>query len=252
MGSSAIKLESSGDLTARNARAAERQRLASQPKRRGRPRKFHAEDGAGPGTLSESIGARIAAARKARSLTQQQLGALIEKSRATIIYYEAGQIEPPVSQIVRLAEALGVASEYLAFGRSAIAGLTGETAEAVPLLEVRLTEGEAIIGASAISRQLATDYGIEEGARAYLLPHSAPAFGFQAGDRLIVNPVEDFAGEHRLYLLRTRHGAEIVRLMPALSPGNLINLNGSQGQSYTVDPAALSLIGVVAAVIQRS
>lgn len=60
-----------------------------------------------------SIAERIKMARKAKGLTQTELGALIGKSGNTITNYEKGNREPDVMIIKKLSKALGVTGDWL-------------------------------------------------------------------------------------------------------------------------------------------
>lgn len=55
-----------------------------------------------------TTGARIKQARKARGLTQKQLGAISGTSEITIRQYELGKRQPRLEQLQRIATALGV------------------------------------------------------------------------------------------------------------------------------------------------
>lgn len=56
---------------------------------------------------------RIRAARKAAGMTQQELAAALGINRATLSRYESGAIDPPSSQIPRIAQAVGVSTATL-------------------------------------------------------------------------------------------------------------------------------------------
>ena len=61
---------------------------------------------------------RIQEARKAAKVTQDELAKVLNINRATLSRYESGIIEPPASQLQRIAAALGVTVDYL-MGREA-------------------------------------------------------------------------------------------------------------------------------------
>src|SRR3954453_14499887 len=63
-----------------------------------------------------TLGERIAIARHERGLTQKQLSERVGKSRATIVQYEQGRLQPPLDQIKIIARELDVAPELIAFG----------------------------------------------------------------------------------------------------------------------------------------
>lgn len=60
-----------------------------------------------------SLGSQIRAARKAAGLTQEALAGQIGVKRSVVSKYETGAIEPSVSQLRRIAEALGVSPGFL-------------------------------------------------------------------------------------------------------------------------------------------
>jgi transcriptional regulator with XRE-family HTH domain len=82
--------------------------MAKRPQRR-RRRKATA-----PGSrVPEGFGPRLAAIRKARGLTQAEIGASVGVSQRMIAYYEAQKGSPPVSLLPRLAKTLGVTMDEL-------------------------------------------------------------------------------------------------------------------------------------------
>lgn len=70
-----------------------------------------------------ATGARIVEARKARGLSQKQLGRLTSIRPERLSRVETGRSELQVTELVRLSETLGVELEYLALGRSEIRNL---------------------------------------------------------------------------------------------------------------------------------
>lgn len=66
--------------------------------------------------ITESLGRRIAAARKTRSLSQRQLAALVNVEPNTISMYESGVRKPSTDVIIRLARTLHVSTDYLLLG----------------------------------------------------------------------------------------------------------------------------------------
>lgn len=59
------------------------------------------------------MGKRLADARRAAGLTQEQLAARLGVSQATVAMYEAGMRTPPGPALVAMARILGVAAESL-------------------------------------------------------------------------------------------------------------------------------------------
>lgn len=115
---------------------------------------------------------RIRAARKAAGMTQEELARALGINRATLSRYESGAIDPPSSQIPRIAKAVGVSTASLmgweetgqdlaAAGLSAqdIAGALNLPPEAVQQLaacegeEAALTLGRLTRAANQLIRQ---------------------------------------------------------------------------------------------------
>ncbi len=61
----------------------------------------------------KTLGGRIAAARKARGLTQIQLAEQLEIAQQTLAHYEVGRLRLPTSMLPLLAESLSVPVEQL-------------------------------------------------------------------------------------------------------------------------------------------
>jgi transcriptional regulator with XRE-family HTH domain len=199
-----------------------------------------------------SLGGRIALARQRLGLTQQQLSERVGKSRATVVQYELGRLQPSLHQLEVIAQALEVAPELIAFGRQGITGLTQDTAHVTSLPEVELTaDEERVVGGIGLSERLVDQLKISQGsARVYVLDRAAPAFGLSAGDRIVVNEQQELGELRRLYAFRTRQGVEVARLVPGLSmSGEGVKLNGSSGESHSYERGELNVIGLVVGAI---
>jgi transcriptional regulator with XRE-family HTH domain len=61
----------------------------------------------------EGFGARLAALRQAKGMTQLELGAAVGVSNRVIAYYEADDAQPPGAMLVDLARALTVSTDEL-------------------------------------------------------------------------------------------------------------------------------------------
>jgi transcriptional regulator with XRE-family HTH domain len=199
------------------------------------------------------VGARIAAARQRAGWTQRQLSLHMGKSRGTIVQYEQGRIEPPLGQIEVMANALGVSPEFLAFGRQGISGF-GEAAEpVVSVAEIEYADGEGrVTGGYGLTESLASDRGIDrEKAKAVVLPYPAPAFGLAARDRVIVNPSDTLDEEGQLYLLRTRRGVDVIKLLPNLSErDDVVKVHDSSGETHAYERRELQVLGRIVATIR--
>lgn len=74
----------------------------------------------------ETFATRLKKAREAQELTQDELGRLINLSRASVAQWERGNNDPRLENIPEIAKALKVRPEYLAFG------VTSEPVEVMP------------------------------------------------------------------------------------------------------------------------
>ncbi len=62
------------------------------------------------------LGARIAALRRSRGMSQQQLAACLDVSPSAVGMYEQGRREPPGRLLVQLSRMFGVSTDYLLTG----------------------------------------------------------------------------------------------------------------------------------------
>ena len=203
------------------------------------------------------VGTRIALARQNRGWTQSELGTRVGKSRGTINLYEQGKVEPPLGQIDALAKVLEVSPELLAFGRQGITGLPQSTADVVSVPEASFGElegEESLSGAYGLTEALVSDLGIaRDRARIVKLAHAAPAFGLAAGDRIIVNLGNRLDEEDQLYVLRTRRGLEVVRLVPNLSTREgAVKINDGRGETHSYERRDLEVLGRVVGSIRAA
>jgi len=63
--------------------------------------------------IAEKVGRRIAAARKARKLTQTQLARMMDVTQSTIGSYEIGRKTVPVRRLIQMAKILDVSADQL-------------------------------------------------------------------------------------------------------------------------------------------
>ncbi|MDS1004755.1 helix-turn-helix transcriptional regulator [Clostridium sporogenes] len=59
------------------------------------------------------FGDRLKELREEKEMTQEELGKLLNVSRQTVSGYEAGAIEPSISNLVKLADIFNVSLDYL-------------------------------------------------------------------------------------------------------------------------------------------
>lgn len=69
--------------------------------------------------MTELLGERIAALRRAKGLSQKQLAEKLNISPSAIGMYEQGRREPSLAIIMELAEILSVSTDFLLTGRPA-------------------------------------------------------------------------------------------------------------------------------------
>ena len=63
------------------------------------------------------LGARIAALRHSRGMSQQQLAAQLDVSASAVGMYEQGRREPSADRLVALSRLFGVSTDYLLTGQ---------------------------------------------------------------------------------------------------------------------------------------
>jgi transcriptional regulator with XRE-family HTH domain len=66
--------------------------------------------------MREAMGQRLAQARKARGLTQTQVGTLFASEKARVSAWEKGKNMPSAEQVARMADEYGVSVEWLILG----------------------------------------------------------------------------------------------------------------------------------------
>lgn len=202
-----------------------------------------------------SLGGRIGLARRRKGWTQEELSRRVGKSRATVIQYEQGRLQPPVQQIEVLATVLGVSPEWIAFGRQGITGLEDSSAEVTAIPEIELVDGREVVrGGYGLPATIVDHLGVEQGGgRILVLSQGAPAFGLSAGDRIVVNPEGGLSQEHRLYALKTGRGIEVVRLAPRLSQrSEIVKLNDGNGESHSYEQNELEVLGLIVGSIRAN
>lgn len=72
--------------------------------------------------MSSGIGDRVRQARKKRGLSQDALARALEVSKNTIFRWEAGEVTPRGTNLDRLAQVLGVTSDWLMRGQERASG----------------------------------------------------------------------------------------------------------------------------------
>lgn len=81
------------------------------------------------------MGARIAAARRAQNLTQQQVADRIQVTKSTISRYENGEIRRPKFPVLTaIAEVLGVSPIWILKGENLPSASLGEPPEELPVV----------------------------------------------------------------------------------------------------------------------
>lgn len=99
------------------------------------------------------LGARLAALRRQKKLSQQTLAAQVGVSPSAIGMYEQGRREPDGETLVKLAAALGATTDFLLTGQAQprdFAALCGVAQQALQKLDGRLT----LVSADGAARPL--------------------------------------------------------------------------------------------------
>lgn len=158
-----------------------------------------------------SVGERIAHARKLAGLTQKALAEAIEKSRPTIVQYEADKISPPLSMIQELARVLQTTPEYLAFGID----LARESE--INMLEVSIgalaPDGEFTSTESAMlpAHLIIEKFGTVGAPQIIQLDQEARSFGLSKGDLVLVDRSAKLTpGDGKYYAVASSAGLSVI------------------------------------------
>lgn len=198
----------------------------------------------------DTVGGRITWARIRKELRQEDVAKKLGKSRATIVQYEKDNINPPVAEIVRLADALDVTPEFLAFARQGIDATRNGKAEQVITLSQMTMGGKRLFesGEIALPRAFFANKDINiERTKMYVLDHDEGEFDFYKGDNLIVDQsVKDITDSSRtLFLVQINGGSPtIYRRESVTTTGKVKVIDGAgKGHMYAIDD--LKVIGAV-------
>ncbi len=158
-----------------------------------------------------SVGRRIAFARELAGMTQKDLAAAIDKSRPTIVQYEADKISPPLSMIVELARSLGTTPEFLAFGIDLAPTNASQKVE-VAIGALELDGGFTATESAFLPGHLVRDsFGISGTAQLVRLDQDARKFGLSKGDLLLVDrSAEIVVGDGKYYAIPTSAGLSVI------------------------------------------
>lgn len=179
------------------------------------PRRVDLEGSANDLDLTKFSG-RIASARLAAGLSQEQLGKSISRTRQSILQYERDASFPPIDVIQALAQRLGVSATYLAFGEHAVK--VGNANDVINIDEISFgKDGSYASGSFVLPRALAESYVSDiRGLKVFSLNHNAPLFELVAGDRVFVDTrVREMSIEHDIYAIEIGGEMEVVRYAPS-------------------------------------
>ncbi len=204
-------------------------------------------------SMAESVGERIKWARERQKLTQKELAKMTGKSRASIVQYEQDKIAAPLDVIATLAEKLNVAPEFIAFGRSGIAGVRNAEEEILIMEELGGHDANLTArGGWAVPRQMFKDYGVTRSLKMVCIASDEPKFEIKAGDRMVVD-TDAVVNKDGLYVCKTAFGARVVRVSLGFSSETGVRVStGTDGSEETVDPAKLDLVGSVVGIFRRT
>lgn len=204
-------------------------------------------------SVLNTVGRRIAWARMRKDLTQVELAKKLEKSRASIVQYERDNINPPVDVIVSIAKLLGVAPEFLAFGRQGIDGIN-EAGEILPISEFKMgRDNEFRSSGYAISTSMLNDFNIaQRDLQIHVLSHDAKQFGFDAGSRVIVaTDIKEPSRDQALFLVRTNDGYDVIRVERGYTKGSVDTITAGNGTILQTPLSALDVVGAVVTIMQK-
>lgn len=159
---------------------------------------------------------RIAHARIAANLSQEDLGKSIGRTRQSILQYERNASFPPINVIQALAQRLGVSATYLAFGEHAVKVTHPDGVINIDEISYG-RDGSYESGSFVIPRALGESYVADiRGLKVFVLNHNAPLFNLVAGDRLFVDTrVKEMTIAHDTYAIEIGGEMEIVRYEPS-------------------------------------
>lgn len=197
-----------------------------------------------------TMGGRITWARLRKEMTQDDLAKKLEKSRVTVVSYEGNKITPPIPQVENIAAALDVAPEFIAFGRQGIHASMNAEDEIVAVPEMTAgRDGDYQSSGYAIPRSILTSHGVEpKGVQMFVLDHPEPTFGYNAGDRLMVDTATtDMSPRFNIYLLRGDAGIGVARRQPNFGGAaeGMILLQSGDGSVQQVKVKDLDIVGAV-------
>lgn len=197
--------------------------------------------------LTETVGDRIRWARERKELTQKELGVLISKSRASIVQYEKDMISAPVSVLEVMAQKLGVAPEFLAFGRTGLSGVRNAEEEIETFEELTYgRNGVGVSGGWALPRSVFSDTDSRD-VKVVTLTVDEPHLHLHRNDRVFVDTSATIEKDG-LYVIQSAFGSRVVRIRMGFSAGSEVRVvGGSDGAEEKVDPSTLSVIGFVVA-----
>ena len=203
-------------------------------------------------SVPATIGERIAWARAQKGISAAQLAKMVGRTRAAISLYETGRNNPPTAMLTAMADALDVDVGWLTHGRRLVRPQLPEHIEGWvgPVWELR----PFYRSLSSADPKFFSDF-----AKAVALSVSAPHFGLEAGDILLLVGCENpIASDGSLYALQSSAGTIVVRSEPQIGwssahanpPAELVLTTG-HGQSLFTQGEALDAQGRVAGWIHR-
>lgn len=202
-----------------------------------------------------TLGGRVAWARLREMMTQDDVAAAIDKSRATIVQYEGNKIKPPIEIVEKLANTLKVSPSFIAFGEQGIKATINAAEEVVQVEEITFgRDGSFASGTFAMPRKLAEGY-VENvrTLKAFVLNHNAPNFDLRSGDRIFADTsVTALTSDHDQYVIRTATGMEIVSYEPTISASTTVSLTGSKGNVMSAKLKDIEILGAVVSTLRQN
>lgn len=210
-------------------------------------------DGSDVGIDLTTFAGRLTALRLGESLTQQDLGNYIDRTRQMINRYESGQSFPDLEIVEKLAKRFGVSASYLAFGEHAVKAVkVPKPGLVVNVDEVALAKsGRRITGSYLLPKALVESLVDDvRKVRVFVLDHDAKLFGMSAGDRLFVDTsIDRMSIKHSIYALEVGGELQVVEYVP--SDGKKVSYRTPDNRIVTAAEKDLKVLGVVASRLSR-
>jgi phage repressor protein C with HTH and peptisase S24 domain len=207
-----------------------------------------------------SVGSRIREARKAKGLNQEQLAEALDLSTSAIGMYESDRREPSLEVFERLAKALGVRRETLAFGEDAYpqGGMATrlDASEAMPRVPV---VGTASAGTDGHWYELEYPTGYGDGhviypskdRNAYALRVKGDSMRprIKPGEFVVIEPNSTVTPGDEV-LVKTKDGRQMIKVLASRRRGQIeLSSVNNDYQPLTFEESEIESISLVAGIV---